>query len=84
MTVRPSREDEVLAKHADWVEEFLPKYGFTFGSGLEGEVTPEKLHDIVQTEIGLVFKEVLKDAGVYKCTEEGRTAFMRFVDRVNA
>ena len=75
---------EVLAKHADWVEEFLPKYGFTFGSGLEGEVTPEKLHDIVQTEIGLVFKEVLKDAGVYKCTEEGRTAFMRFVDRVNA
>ena len=23
------REDEVLAKHADWVEEFLPKYGFT-------------------------------------------------------
>ena len=56
----------------------------TFGSGLEGEVTPEKLHDIVQTEIGLVFKEVLKDAGVYKCTEEGRTAFMRFVDRVNA
>ena len=78
------REDEVLAKHADWVEEFLPKYGFTFGSGLEGEVTPEKLHDIVQTEIGLVFKEVLKDAGVYKCTEEGRTAFMRFVDKVNA
>ena len=78
------REDEVLVKHADWVEEFLPKYGFTFGSGLEGEVTPEKLHDIVQTEIGLVFKEVLKDAGVYKCTEEGRTAFMRFVDRVNA
>ena len=78
------REDEVLAKHADWVEEFLPKYGFTLGSGLEGEVTPEKLHDIVQTEIGLVFKEVLKDAGVYKCTEEGRTAFMRFVDKVNA
>lgn len=77
------REDEVLAKHADWVEEFLPKYGFTFGSGLEGEVTPEKLHEIVQTEIGLVFKEVLKDAGVYKCTEEGRTAFMRFVDKVN-
>ena len=78
------REDEVLAKHADWVEEFLPKYGFTFGSGLEGEVTPEKLHDIVQTEIGLVFKEVLLDAGVYKCTEEGRKAFQKFVDTVNA
>ena len=78
------REDEVLAKHADWVEEFLPKYGFTAGSGLEGEITPEKLHEIIQTEIGLVFKEVLLDAGVYKCTEEGRKAFRKFVDTVNA
>lgn len=78
------RADEKLAKHADWVEEFLPKYGFTVGSGLEGEITPERLHEIVQTEIGLVFKEVLTDAGVYKCTEEGRAAFMRFVDTVNA
>ena len=25
------RADEKLAKHADWVEEFLPKYGFTAG-----------------------------------------------------
>ena len=78
------REDEVLAKHADWVEEFLPKYGFIAGSGLEGEITPEKLHEIIQTEIGLVFKEVLLDAGVYKCTEEGRKAFRKFVDTVNA
>ena len=78
------REDEVLAKHADWVEEFLPKYGFAAGSGLEGEITPEKLHEIIQTEIGLVFKEVLLDAGVYKCTEEGRKAFRKFVDTVNA
>lgn len=78
------REDEVLAKHADWVEEFLPKCGFTAGSGLEGEITPEKLHEIIQTEIGLVFKEVLLDAGVYKCTEEGRKAFRKFVDTVNA
>lgn len=77
------RNDEVLSKHADWVEEFLPKYGFTAGSGLEGEITPEKLHEIVQTEIGLVFMEVLEDAGVYKCNEEGRAAFLRFVEYVN-
>lgn len=77
------RQDEVLEKHADWVEEFLPKYGFTPGSGLEGEISPEKLHEIVQTEIGLVFMEVLKDAGVYKCTGEGREAFLRFVEHVN-
>ncbi len=77
------RNDDVLAKHADWVEEFLPKYGFTAGSGLEGEVTPEQLHEMIQTEIGLVFGEVLEDAGVYKCTKEGRAAFLRFVDDVN-
>ena len=44
----------------------------------------KKLHEIIQTEIGLVFKEVLLDAGVYKCTEEGRKAFRKFVDTVNA
>ena len=77
------RSDELLSKHADWVEEFLPKYGFTPGSSLEGEITREKLHEVIQTEIGLVFMEVLKDSGVYKCTDEGRAAFMRFVDYVN-
>lgn len=77
------RTDEVLAKHADWVEEFLPKYGFTPGSALDGEIAPERLHEIIQTEIGLVFMEVLEDAGVYKCTSEGREAFLRFVEYVN-
>lgn len=77
------RRDEMLQKHADWVEEFLPKYGYTPGSVLEGTITPEQLHEIVQKEIGLVFMEVLKDAGVYKCTEEGRAAFERFIAEVN-
>lgn len=77
-------QDETLSIHADWVEEFLPKYGYFMGTALEGKVTPEKLHEILQTEIGLVFNEVLLDAGVYKCTEEGRKAFQKFVDSVNA
>ena len=68
------RADEALAKHADWVEEFLPKYG---------SVTKENINGIVQKEIGLVFLEVLEDAGVYKCTPEGREAFLRFVESVN-
>ncbi len=68
------RKNEVLEKHADWVEEFLPKYEV---------VNKDNIHTILQTEIGLVFNEVLIDAGVYKCTEEGRTAFLRFIDEVN-
>lgn len=77
------RKDETLSIHADWVDEILPKYGYAVGTALEGKVTPEKLHEIIQTEIGLVFNEVLLDAGVYKCTEEGRKAFQKFVDSVN-
>ena len=68
------RANEVLAKHADWVEEFLPKYE---------KVTEDNVTEILQKEIGMVFAEVLKDAGVYKCTKEGRDAFLRFVDFVN-
>jgi UDPglucose--hexose-1-phosphate uridylyltransferase len=68
------RATETLASHADWVEEFLPKYD---------KITDENVMDILHDEIGEVFKEVLLDAGVYKCTDEGRAAFMRFVDSVN-
>ena len=68
------RSNEVLSKHADWVEEFLPKYE---------SITEENIDGIIRKEIGLVFREVLLDAGVYKCTEEGREAFLRFIDTVN-
>lgn len=64
------RSNEKIEKHADWVEEFLPKYD---------SVTPENIMDILKEEVGIVFTHVLEDAGVYKCTPEGREAFLRFV-----
>lgn len=64
------RSDEVLSKHADWVDEFLPKYD---------SVTKDNIDDILKKEIGKVFCEVLEDAGVYKCNEEGLAAFRRFI-----
>ena len=64
------RDNEVLAKHADWVEEFLPKYN---------QVTRETIDQILQEEVGLVFSRVLEDAGVYKCTEKGRQDFGKFL-----
>ena len=67
------RSNEVLAKHADWVEEFLPSYG---------EVTMETIPGILQDEVGKVFARVLEDAGVYKCTPEGREGFDRFLKSV--
>ncbi len=77
------RESEAIAKHADWVEKFLPEYGYPAGSALKDTIRPKRMHEILQDEIGKVFLEVLKDAGVYKCDDEGREAFGRFVDDVN-
>ena len=72
------RSSEATRDHADWAERFLPKYGITPGAA----VSSETLHEIIEKEIGLVFLEVLKDAGVYKCTKEGREAFLRFAETV--
>lgn len=65
------RSDEALEKHADWVEEFLPKYE---------EVNAETIDGIIQKEIGIVFKQVLEHAGVYRNTPEGMAAFLKFVE----
>lgn len=64
------RGDEELAKHADWVEEFLPGYD---------RIDAGNIDAVFEKEIGLVFMEVLEDAGVYKRTEEGQKAFDRFL-----
>lgn len=64
------RSNEALEKHADWVESFLPKHP---------ELNKDNVMDILKEEVGHVFVGVLEDAGVYKCTPEGRKAFMRFI-----
>jgi len=69
------RADETLEKDADWADEFMKKYDRIDASNIDG---------IIDHEIGLVFKHVLEDAGVYKCTKEGRDAFLKFVQAVNA
>ena len=66
-------EDEALSKHATWLAELKEKYTFTADNAL----------DIILQETGKVFAAVLEDAGVYKNTPEGKTAFQRFVDYVN-
>ena len=70
LTGKDIRADETLAKHADWVDGFLPKYD---------AFTQEHIDGILKKEVGDVFVHVLEDAGVYKCTPEGREAFGRFI-----
>ena len=59
-----------LSSHAAWAEEFLKKYPV---------VNADNVDEVIQKEIGLVFMQVLTDAGVYKRTPEGMEAFERFI-----
>ena len=70
VTGKDVRTNEKIAKHADWADGFRATYG---------EVTSGNVMDILEQEIGRVFVHVLEDAGVFKCTSEGREAFRRFV-----
>ena len=45
-------------------------------------ITKENAEDILKEEVGQVFARVLEDAGVYKCTPQGREAFNRFLGTV--
>ncbi len=68
------RKDEVLEKHADWVDEFKTGYE---------KIDASNIDDIIKKEIGIVFMQVLTDAGVYKRDEKGRQAFGRFIESLN-
>lgn len=68
------RQDDVTAKHADWVEEFLPNYS---------NVGRDNIEEILKAEIGKVFAKVLEHAGVYKRNENGMNAFLHFAQYVN-
>jgi UDPglucose--hexose-1-phosphate uridylyltransferase len=65
------RKNETLEKHADWVDAWKKDYS---------EITSKNVNQIVEDEIGKVFGRVLQDAGVYKCDENGRNGFKRFLD----
>ena len=61
---------EQLVKHKEWVEQWRES---------SKVLTEEECYRFLQAEIGKVFVGVLEDAGVYKCTPEGRSAFLRFL-----
>jgi UDPglucose--hexose-1-phosphate uridylyltransferase len=68
------RADEALEKHADWVDEFRPKYD---------KIDTENIDKVIEKEIGLVFMKVLEDAGVYKRDAAGKAGFKRFINELN-
>lgn len=65
--------DETTAKHADWANEIIKSHP---------ELNANNVRDILDLEIGRVFCKVLEHAGVYKRTEAGKAAFIKFVQSV--
>ena len=66
--------DDRIAKHADWAKAVVQKHP---------ALNAENAEAILRDEVGAVFVRVLEDAGVYKCTPEGRAAFRRFIEFVS-
>ena len=61
-----------IAKHKAWFDAFRREYSFT----------EENTEEILMQQIGETFVKVLEDAGVFKCNEKGRAAFLRFMNTV--
>ena len=59
-----------LEQHAAWAKEIAAR---------RTDLNKDNVDGILKEEIGHVFVHVLEDAGVYKCTDEGRAAFERFI-----
>jgi len=60
--------------HQEWADELKESN--------PGLTDKDQALNIVQESVGKIFARVLEDAGVYKQTEEGQAAFMRFVELV--
>ena len=61
-----------IEKHMSWAEELKGKYSFT----------ADNVEDILHFEVGQVFRQVLEHAGVFKCDDTGRKAFVKFVESI--
>ena len=67
------RSNDLIAKHAQWIEEFLPNY----------QVTAENIQSILQAETAKVFAKILECCGVFKRDESGQKAFEKFIDSLS-
>lgn len=62
-----------MLKHYDWAEQIKSKYS---------SIQEEQVMEILQQEVGYKFEKVLEDAGVFKRTAEGKTAFLAFMKQI--
>ena len=66
-------DDEKTAPHKEWAMDVKARHP---------ELNKDNVQEILRDEVGNVFVEVLRHAGVYKCDENGRKAFDKFIEQV--
>ena len=66
------RADEVLSKHADWVNMLKAKY----------DINAENVDGIIKEEIGIIYSEILEQCGVFARDEKGRAQLKKFIESV--
>ena len=62
--------DPILGKHHAFSLEIKKKYK---------NITKDTVEEILRAEVGKVFLEVLRDAGIFKEDEAGKEGFRRFI-----
>ena len=62
----------------------IPYFFASVATGVltSSDINKNNVDDILKTEIGIVFAEVLEHAGVYKQTEKGIEAFDAFMRQI--
>ncbi|MFI3171330.1 MAG: UDP-glucose--hexose-1-phosphate uridylyltransferase [Eubacteriales bacterium] len=73
VTGKDVASNPMIEKHAEWAAMMKVHYD---------NITMDSVSSIIREEIGKVFVRVLEDAGVFKCTKEGRAAFRRFIETI--
>ncbi|TCN16404.1 UDPglucose--hexose-1-phosphate uridylyltransferase [Bacillus sp. BK006] len=63
-----------ISKHLEWAKEIKEKYA---------ELSNENVYEILRKEIGIVFKEILEHAGVFKRDSQGQQAFKEFMNHLS-
>ncbi len=67
------RSNDIISKHADWAEKFLPEY----------QVNSENIQSILRIETGKIFAKILECCGVFKRDDEGVKAFEKFINSIS-
>ncbi|MEK2534286.1 UDP-glucose--hexose-1-phosphate uridylyltransferase [Tetragenococcus halophilus] len=63
-------ENEMASYHKEWADSIKMNH----------QLIKENVNEVIQNELGQVFKRVLEDAGVFKRDEQGKAGFKRFID----